>query len=558
MKRPSINELTLEEKIGQLLMVAQYPLLVKVVDGEEIPRTQDEIDEIMKKCQFGSIWGQGGIRMKNVNLAEETAGEKMTAAGYKKFLARLEKNLRIPFLVGMDCENGATLVEGGTSISGPLSIGAADDEKLTYDLAQSVAKEMRAAGGNWRWSPVVDMFNRFCGVSSGRTYSDNADKIIKHAVAAVKGTESAGVASTVKHFPGMDPYEIRDGHFTETMINISLDEWRNTQAKTFRGVFEAGVDTVMVGHIAFPAADDTKVNGRYLPATISDKIIKEILREEMGFDGVVITDGIGMASLQTICPFEEVLIRAINAGNDILLGVGPSAAETVKQAVLDGRIPMERIDESAERVLKLKEKIGLFDDEEEEFDIFKQSEITRKIDREIAEKSVTLVRERCKLIPVNKEDIKKVTIVCSSHYSGTIKELEAMKAEFEARGAKVDIIEDLPENGSQVKILAEENDLLVYAAYIAPHRPMGMPSLYGKKMETFFNAFSHGKEKSIGVSLGYPYMHIDFMGNADVFFNLYAPNPEAMRAFVMAVYGEIEPTTKSPVDIEPKLRYVFG
>ena len=77
-------------------------------------------------------------------------------------------------------------------------------------------------------------------------------------------------------------------------------------------------------------------------------------------------------------------------------------------------------------------------------------------------------------------------------------------------------------------------------------------------METFFNAFSHGKEKSIGVSLGYPYMHIDFMGNADVFFNLYAPNPEAMRAFVMAVYGEIEPTRKSPVDIEPKLRYVFG
>lgn len=109
MKRPHINELTLEEKIGQLLMVAQYPLLVKVVDGEEIPRTQDEIDEIMKKCQFGRIWGQGGIRMKNVNLAEETAGEKMTAAGYKKFLARLEKNLRIPFLVGMDCENGASI-----------------------------------------------------------------------------------------------------------------------------------------------------------------------------------------------------------------------------------------------------------------------------------------------------------------------------------------------------------------------------------------------------------------------------------------------------------------
>lgn len=558
MKRPELNELTLEEKIGQLLMVAQYPLLVKVVDGVETPRTQEEINEIMKKCQFGSVWGQGKLRMKNVNLAEENVGGKATAAEYKKFLKDLEENVRIPFLVGMDCENGATLIEGGTSVSGPLSIGAADDEKLTYDLAQSVGKEMRAAGGNWRWSPVVDIVNRFNGVSSGRTFSDEPEKIVKHAVAAIKGTESAGVASTVKHFPGMDPYEIRDGHFTEASIHISLDEWRNTQAKTFQGVFDAGVDTVMIGHVAFPSADDTMVNGRYLPATLSEKIIKGILREEMGFTGVAITDGIGMASLQTICPFEEVLIRAINAGNDILLGVAPSAAEIVKQAVLDGRIPMERIDESAERVLKLKEKLGLFNDKEEEYDIFAQSEKTREIDREIAEKSITLVRERCKLVPVNKEDIKKVTIICSSHYSGTINELEVMKAEFEARGAKVDIIEDLPENGSEVKELAENNDLLVYAAYIAPHRPMGMPSLYGKKMETFINAFSHGKEKSIGVSLGYPYMHIDFMGGADVFFNIYAPNPEAMRAFVKAVYGEIKPTTKSPVDIEPKLRYVFG
>lgn len=101
--------------------------------------------------------------------------------------------------------------------------------------------------------------------------------------------------------------------------------------------------------------------------------------------------------------------------------------------------------------------------------------------------------------------------------------------------------------------------LLVFSiAYIAPHRPMGMPSLYGKQMETFFNAFSFGKEKSIGVSMGYPYMHIDFMGGADAFFNIYSTNPEALKAFVKVLYGELEPTTESPVDIEPKLRYIFG
>lgn len=559
MKRPELNEMTLEEKIGQLLMVSQYSLFMKTVDGKDIPRTKKEIKEILGKYQYGSLWGQGSLLIKNVNMAEEMNDNPITASEMKKFLEDISESVRIPILIGTDCENGCRLSTEGTSVSGALAIGAADDEKLTYDLAQAVAKEIKATGMNWRWSPIVDIVNRYCGVSFGRTYSDDPDKIVKHAVAAIRGTESVGLATTVKHFPGMDPYEIRDGHFTEASIHISLDEWRNTQAKTFKGVFDAGVDSVMVGHIAFPAADDTMLNGRYLPATFSKKIIQGLLREEMGFNGVVITDGIGMGSLATMCTYEEKIINLINAGNDILLGVKPYDGDIVKKAVLDGRIPMERIEESAERVLKLKEKIGLFSDEpKENIDINEQSKKTMAIDKKIAEKSITLVRERQKMIPLNKENIKKVTIVCSSHFSATIRELEVMKAEFEARGAKVDIIEDLPENGSDVEILANENDLIVYAVYIAPHRPMGMPSLYGKKIETYFNAFTFGKEKSIGVSMGYPYVHIDFMGGADTFFNIYSTNPEALRAFVKALYGEITPTTKSPVDIEPQIRHVYG
>lgn len=558
MRRLKLNELTLEEKIGQLLMIKQYSLLVKAENGEEIARNKEEIDEIMEKYQYGSIWGSGAVKMKNVNMAEETSSKKITAAEYKAFLRGISEKVRIPVLVGVDCENGTGgMIGDGTSVSGALSIGAADDEKLTFELAASVAREIKAAGGNWRWSPVVDIVNRFNGVSIGRTYSDEIDKIVKHAGAAVKGTESQKVASTIKHFPGADPYEFRDSHFASTSINISLEEWRNTQAKTFQGVIDAGVDSIMIGHVAFPAADDTKLNGRIIPATLSEKIIKGILREEMGFDGVVITDGIGMASLATMCSYEELLIKLINAGNDILLGVKAHDGEIVRKAVLDGRIPMERIDESAERVLKLKEKIGLFD-EEEEIDIKEQSVVTAEIDRKIAEKSITLVRDRDKLLPLDKEAIKKVTIVCSSHYSGTVKELEVMKTAFESRGAEVEIIEDLPEDGSQVEVLAKEKDLIIYAAYLAPHRPMGMPSLYGKKIETFFNAFTFGREKSVGVSMGYPYIHIDVMGGADTFFNIYAPNPESMKAFVKVLYGELEPTTKSPIDIEPKLRYVYG
>ncbi len=555
MKRPALNEMTLEEKIGQLLMPSQNMLFTKTVNGVTVQRTKDEIKEILEKYQYGNLWGQGTLRIKGANMAEARDDNSITARELKKFYADISSGVRIPLLIGVDCENGCRLTEEGTSVSGALAIGAADDENLTYELAQAVAREIKATGSNWRWSPVVDMVNRFCGIAFGRTYSDDPDKIVKHAIKAIKGTESERVASTVKHFPGVDPYEIRDSHFTDTIINISLEEWRNTQAKTFKGVIDAGVDSVMVGHSAFPAADDTMINGKYIPSTFSKKIIQGLLREEMGFKGVVITDGIVMASLSALCPYEEMLVRLINAGNDILLGTKAYDGDIVKKAVIDGRIPMERINESAERVLKLKEKIGLFDDiSEEEIDINEQALKTRAIDRKIAEKSITLVRDRQKMLPLNKENIKKVTIVCSSHFSETIKEIEVMKQEFEKRGAKVQIIEEL----TDLETIAKENDLIIYAVYIAPHRPMGMPSLYGEKIETYFRAFTLGKEKSIGVSMGYPYVHFDFMGGADTFLNIYSTNPEALKAFVKALYGEITPTTKSPVDIEPKVRCVYG
>ena len=444
MKRPSLDELTLTEKISQLLMVGQHTLITKKEDGRESVRSMEEIKAIMEKYQYGSLWSTGNALLKNVNMAE-CSESKIDTAGNRKWIKSVQEAVRLPMLVGVDCENGA-----------------------------------------------------------GRIFSD-ATKM----------------------------------------------------ARTFQGVIDSGVDSVMVGHTAFPAADDTKLNGRYLPATLSEKIIKGILREKMGFDGVVITDGIGMGGLMTICPYEEVLIRAINAGNDILLGVKPYDHEIIYKAVLDGRIPMERIDEAAERVLKLKEKIGLFDAAAEEIDMKEQTAKTAALDKKIAEKSITLICDKNKMLPLKSAEIQNVTIVCSSHHSETEAELEVMKAAFEERGAKTRIIGDIADQET-VKELSEQNDLIVYAAYLAPHRPIGMPSLYGAKMETYFNAFSYGKEKSVGVSLGYPYVHIDAMAGGDALFNIYATNPESMIAFVKVLYGELEPCTKSPVDIEPKLRYVMG
>ena len=560
MKRPKLEELTLTEKISQLLMVRQSVTAFKLAEGcadKFIRRTDEEIAEIMGKYQYGGIW-HAGMHLFNAISMEEGTDKKATTADSKALVEAVSAAVRLPVLVGVDCEKGTGGdFSDGTYCCSALAIGAADDEELTFQLNAAIAREIKAAGGNWRWMPVVDLMNRYCA-GFGRTFSDDIDKIIKHARAAIKGTESQKVASTVKHFPGYDPYEIRDSHIVTTAIDLSMEEWWETQAKTFQGVIDAGVDSVMIGHTAFPAADDTMVNGQYLPATMSSKIIQGLLREQMGFDGVVITDGMQMSGLNAICPYDEVLVRCINAGNDMLLGVNPYDFEIVEKAVLDGRIPMERINESAERILKLKEKIGLFDDAPaEEIDMQVQAPLTAEIDRKIAEKSITLLYDRKQLLPLSKDKIRKVAIVCSSHAADTVKRLEVMKAAFEQRGATVTITEELY-NRQNVEDLVAENDLIVYAAYVAMHTPVGMPSLYGDKMKHYFHAFTRGKEKSIGVSLGYPFAHIDFMAGADTFFNIYYPNPESLKALVKVLYGELPPCTVSPVDVEPKRRIVYG
>ena len=558
MKRPSLSELSLTEKIAQLLMLADEKIQYKQVNGEGQLRPKEEIDEILQRYQFGSYWHTGTVKMDIVNLAEEWAtGRRMTMKERKAYIDGIQKNVRLPMLVAMDAENGiGYALSDGSIVPSPLSIGAADDVQATRALYADVARELRAAGANWRWCPVIDLVSRYTS-SICRIFSDDVDRITRICTAAIRGTEQEKVATTVKHFPGSDGVDIRDGHFSSSTMLCSYEEWNKAQGKVFQNMIDAGVMTIMVSHHSFPAIDDTTINGNYIPCTISSKVIQGLLREKMGFKGVVITDGIDMAGLTGFCATrEELLVRTINAGNDILLGVSPEDFDLVYAAVCDGRIPMERIDESCQRVLELKEKIGLFDESpEEEIDTDAAGQQISKASQIIAEKSITLLYDKQNLLPVSKENIKTVSIIYAAHYSGIGELLKVMQEEFAKRGATATISNGFSSVGTAA---VAQSDLIIYAGYIAQHRPMGFPSFSGSQLAVFNRAFSFGKEKSIGISLGYPYLHFDVMGGANTFLNLYSPDPEALRAFVKGLYGEIPFVGTSPVDIIPKLRKVYG
>ncbi len=561
MKKPSLDELTIKEKISQLLMLGQGYLEYRWENGGMIPRTMDEINEIMTKYQYGSMYAYGAVGRGKLDADHVTDVNDMGEASvsqHKEWLEAVQKNVRLPMLFGTDSEFGLHYAfRDASQTVGALSIGAANDEVLTEELAAQVAREHKAAGSNWRWSPVLDLPNRFNGISIGRSYSDDIERLTKLCIATIRGTEREGVASHAKHFPGEDPYEFRDGHFVTPCINISLEEWEQRQGKVFQNIIDAGVMSIMTTHTAFPACDDEMINGKYIPTSFSNKAVEQLLRKKMGFEGVIISDDLSMGGLSTICSHEEMLVRLINAGHDILLGVKEHDYELVYKAVCDGRISMERIDDSCRRVLDLKEKIGLFEECQEQ-ETYSPADTNAKIselNRKIAEKAITLLYDRMQMLPLNKEKIKKVAIVCVSHSTKTIEELETMKKAFEEHDAEVVLCDGITRES--YGLIAKQNDLIVYVGHLSHHRPMGMPSFYDEKMDCFRYAFTEDHEKAIGVSTGYPYVHHDAMQGANTFINIYSTDDESQKAFVKALYGEIPFAGTSPIDIEPKLRYVY-
>ena len=567
MKKPLLSEMTLREKIGQMLAPHQWDMFGKIETAFDFkPADMEQVRANYEREQIGTFRGeQVGVYFTDPRHFKyddsSTTDEgllgygriRMPAAPYKAYIEELGSYLKIPPLVGGDFPTGGSNVfEDMTSIVNATTIGAADSEELTFALGAAIAREIRCGGHNWRWCPVVDFCNRN-GTCCMRTFSiDDYERTLRLSKAYMRGMQSEGVAACAKHFPGKDRNDCRDGHFSPCTNGDSMEQWWSEQGKAFQEMIDAGVYSIMPGHHSFPAADDTLINGQYIPTTLSKKIITDLLKDQMGFKGVVITDGIGMANLFNLLPYEELIVGLVNAGNDVILGSKMNSGDLIEQAVLDGRIPMERIDDGCQRVLDLKEKLGMF--EEGYYDLpYKLEDVvaeTKRVSDEIARRSMTLIRDRHQLLPVDQKKIKKVSIIVSTHTETFTKQLDALKESFEKRGIEVYMQRRL-KNARELKAMSDDSDLIIYAAYLAPHAPAGALRLVGEECRTFYYAFNHGKEKSIGVSFGYPYIHYDSMENADTFINAYWPAPENMEAFVQAIFGEIEITGKSPVKIIP-------
>lgn len=280
-------------------------------------------------------------------------------------LRDIQGRMKIPMLISSDTEAGANFaLRNGTFIATAAQAGAADDPEVAYHVTAAAATEIAAAGYNWSFGALGDIYMnwRNCLVNT-RTYGDNAEDVIRGCEGFIRGFQENRMVTCLKHFPG-DGWEERDQHIVICNNGLSCEEWDDTFGKIYRHFIDAGVLSIMVGHFTLPAyqrrLNPELADRDMLPAPLSPELITGLLREKLGFNGLVFTDQtrmLGYAAMKRT----DAVVQSIVAGLDIVLGINDieEDVDAMRRGIEDGRITPERLREAVCRTLATKAAIGL-------------------------------------------------------------------------------------------------------------------------------------------------------------------------------------------------------
>ncbi|WP_333766712.1 glycoside hydrolase family 3 protein [Streptomyces sp. IBSBF 2435] len=355
--RSVIQRMSLAEKVGQLFVMRIYGASATDPDPADAAANQSEIGvsnaaELLAEYHVGGIiyfaWAHNTQHPHQI--ADLSNGIQHAA---------LSHGTPVPLLISTDQEQGAVARIGApaTLFGGGMALGADGSPADARTAARVIGTELAAMGVNQNYSPVSDVnINPGNPVIGVRSFGADPKAVAALAAAQVRGYQGAGIASTAKHFPGHGDTGT-DSHFSLPVITHSLEQWQTIDAPPFRAAIAAGIDSIMTAHILVPALDDSGD-----PATLSYPILTGVLREQLGYDGVVVTDALDMAGVREKYGDDRVPVLALKAGADQLLN--PPLLDVAYQGVLDavasGELTEERIAVSLERILALKFRKGLF------------------------------------------------------------------------------------------------------------------------------------------------------------------------------------------------------
>lgn len=484
------------------------------------------------------------------------------AAMAQDYISRLQERSDIPFLIAANFERGGNgALTNGTYYGSHMQVAATNNDKRGEQLGMVAGREGNALGFNWSFAPCIDIDNNFLStVTNTRTYGSDPDKIIRMAKGYIKGAQKYNLASTIKHFPG-DGMDLRDQHKVASINTLSVDEWDSSYGKIYKALIDEGVESVMTAHIKCPAYSkhfDPIINDRdILPASLSYDMNIKLLREKLGFNGLIVSDDTHMAGFTVAMEREKAVPASIAAGTDMFLFTinHKEDVDWMRAGVKNGTITSERLDEAVTRILALKAKLRLHQPGTGKIDGIDLSIVGcgehKTWAQECADEAVTLVKDVKNLLPLSPQKYKRILIHKVEKNMGGRYDNNPQYENFRQclidEGFDVEEMDlsKMPGIGvlhASIKELKERYDLLIYF--------MGAKTGYRLEWESIvcgdIPSFVH-EIPTMGISFGSPYLLLD-MPMVSTYINAYSESDYTRKAVIDKLMGRSAFKGVSPVD----------
>jgi len=528
--RQSLEKLSVRQKIGQLFCVmgGDYPLGVLA----EMIETQ----------------GVGSVLYRPAPAAEIRAE-----------YAVLDQKAPVPLLKAANLEEGgAGAILDGTLFGWPMTVGATNNPDMVEKFARVCAAEGRSIGVNWTFSPVSDLsWNYLNPITNVRAYSDEFEKVRDFTAIFARTVQSMGVAACAKHFPG-DGVDFRDQHLHPTYNSLDADTWDRTYGAVYQNLIENDLLSIMVGHIIQPAVamreNPSLQFEDLLPASQSREMMTGVLRERFGFNGVITTDATIMAGYTETMARREALPATIMAGADMIVFNTDFQEDyrCMEQALEDGRLTMERLEEAVTRVLALKAKLyvtpeGRLEPAGLPFENALPKAEAEKWQKECADQAITLVKDKHHFLPFTAERYPKIRLITLGEDAisdGSMKEI-AMTYLKEA-GFEVEDYDPFADDLHGTEALPKNRVNLWLTNYPHASNQTTVRVSWCPKHALDSPRFIQ-EEKNVFLSFGNPYLLMD-VPRMPVYINAYTATRPLIEAALSKVIGRSAFKGVSPVD----------
>jgi beta-N-acetylhexosaminidase len=559
----TLRKMSLEEKVGQMIMVWAK---VKFLNAES-PEYLELRDE-MTKYHVGGFGVTDPAEGSQLFMSEPLEAAALTN--------RLQKDSKYPLLFAADFERGLSMrLEGATAFPAAMAFGATGDKNLARQFGRISAIESRAIGVQWNWFPIADVnSNPANPIIDTRSFGEDPAQVSEMVAAYIEGARSEGLLTTAKHFPGHGDTDT-DSHLTLARVPASMDGLNSVELMPFRSAIAAGVDSVMVGHLIVPALEPDPNR----PASISAHVIKDLLQGQLGFKGLVVTDGLDMAGLTHVFQgseaeiSSEAAVAAVKAGEDMVIIPGDlgGAYNGLLTAVKKGDISEARIDKSVLKILRMKASVGLnqsrfvsLSNVQEEVALPESVALAQSV----SDRAVTLVADAVKLVPLAAQTTANpaqpgrsshiVAVIFSDRPRGSDGgRAFATELRMRAPGATIFFVD--PSNSRYVfdNVLAAVRDAstVIAVAESVPNprrttegRAGGSVGLNAGPMQLLTRMIKTAAAKTIVVAFGDPYTGGSIPG-IQTYMCTYSNTVGSATSLAQALFGEIPIHGRLPVSI---------